>query len=365
MIRFKKTIGVASLGLLAIGALASCGKDEEAAGWTKDTPAETIIKEAAAAGKVGNWGIGNEYEVLALLQKYNLEKKFVTMPFTMDCFDDDTVTLASAMTYNELGLVKNSYDGAFGYGDKVKYISMNDEGVAMLEDNIFCSKTYAENNPNTVKAFLYASMKGWKYACEHTDEAAQIVYEAGSSVSQDHQKYMAAEVAKLVKTDTHGATVAVDGTMYEDAMSQTLTQAKTYISLDDSTAAAKLQTMTLDDIRDTQYIEAAKSSTTGSFGELEDKDVSIQLKWLNQAQFMGYFVAKAKGYYEEVGFNSVTIVAGGGDVSETTAVQNGTVEFGVTWVSNLIAANAANSGLLEIAQVYQSSGLVLVYKIKD
>lgn len=48
---------------------------------------------------------------------------------------------------------------------------MNDEGVAMLEDNLFCTKEFAESNPNTVKAFVYASMEGWKYACEHPDEA--------------------------------------------------------------------------------------------------------------------------------------------------------------------------------------------------
>ena len=54
--------------------------------------------------------------------------------------------------------------------------------------------------------------------------------------------------------------------------------------------------------------------------------------------------------------------SGGGDIGETTAVNNGTVDFGVTWVSNLISANAGGMDLLEVAQVYQRSGLVLVYK---
>ena len=59
---------------------------------------------------------------------------------------------------------------------------------------------------------------------------------------------------------------------------------------------------------------------------------------------------------------NVEIVSGGGDVSETVAVSNGTVDFGVTWVSNLINANAGGMELLEVAQVYQRSGLVLCYK---
>ena len=316
------------------------------------------IIAAAQAGKVGNWGLGNEYEILALLTKYGQENRFLSQAFDMDGFDDDSITLASAMTYNELGLVQNSYEGGYGYGDSVGIIDMNNEGVAMLEDNLFCTKAFAEANPNTVKAFISASMKGWKYACENPEEAAQIVFEAGSSVSSDHQAYMASEVKKLVETDTNGSTVTDYGKMDEAAMQQTLDLAKQYISLDDSTAAEKLQALTLDDIRSTAYWTDA---IAGSFDAPEKTDVSIQLKWLPQAQFMGYFVAKAKGYYDELGLN-VTIVSGGGDIGETTAVNNGTVDFGVTWVSNLISANAGGMDLLEIAQVYQRSGLVLVYK---
>ena len=132
---------------------------------------EEIIKKAASEGKVGNWGLGNEYEIQALLTKYGQPTTYLSQAFDMDGFDDDSISLASAMTYNELGLVKNSYDGGYNYGDTVGTIDMNDEGVAMLEDNIFCTKAFATANPNTVKAFVYASMKGWKYACENPDEA--------------------------------------------------------------------------------------------------------------------------------------------------------------------------------------------------
>lgn len=320
---------------------------------------EEIIKAAAAAGKVGNWGLGNEYEIQALLTKYGLPADYITQDFTMDQFDSDSVELASAMTYNELGLVKNSYDGGYSYGDTVSIIDMNDEGVAMLEDNLFTSKAFAEANPNTVKAFVSASMKGWAYACEHPDEAAEIVFEAGSSVSAAHQSYMAGEVAKLVTTDMNGKTVSASdvGNMDETAMQQTLDLAKKYIILADSAAKEKLASMTLDDIRSTAYLKYDPATD----GAPEKTSVSVQLKWLPQAQFMGYYVAKAKGYYDEVGLD-VTIVSGGGDISETTAVYNGTVDFGVTWVSNLINANAGGMELLEVAQVYQRSGLVLVYK---
>lgn len=320
---------------------------------------EDIIKTAAGEGKVGNWGLGNEYEVLALLAKYGLPTEYLSQDFTMDGFDDDSITLASAMTYNELGLTQNDYDGGYAYGDTIGIIDMNAEGVAMLEDNIFCTKQFAKENPNTVAAFLYASLKGWEYAVANPEEAAEICYEYGSSVSPEHQAYMAGEVAKLVNTDMNGNTVTEIGNIDDTAMQQTLDIAKQYVTLADADANAALQAITLDDIRDTSYFEAAKASD-GTF-EVEKSEVSIQLKWLPQAQFMGYFVALDKGYYEEVGL-TVNIVSGGGDIAETTAVNNGTVDFGVTWVTNLASANAGGMELVEIAQIYQKSGLVLVYK---
>ena len=373
--KHRKTSSFALVAVLAMVQLTACGtaQSSESAPGSVATgssaasssvggeSSEEIIKAASAAGKIGNWGLGNEYEIQALLTKYGLPTDYITQDFTMDQFDSDAVTLASAMTYNELGLVVNGYDGGYNYGDSVATIDMNDEGVAMLEDNLFCSKAFAQSNPNTVKAFVSASMKGWYYACEHPDEAAQIVFEAGSSVSADHQAYMAKEVAKLVTTDMKGNTVSADkvGQMQDEAMQQTLDLAKKYIILEDASAKEKLQSLTLDDIRSTDYLTYDKDKD----GAVEKSAVSVQLKWLPQAQFMGYYVAKAKGYYDEVGLD-VTIVSGGGDISETTAVYNGTVDFGVTWVSNLINADAGGMDLLEVAQVYQRSGLVLVYKKK-
>ena len=366
----KKGVVLAACIIAAGLALNGCSKKNgssaasSAAGgpyFAQGTSAETIVKTCASAGKVGNWGLGNEYEILALLSKYGQEQKFLSQAFDMDGFDDGSIWLASAMTYNELGLVKNSYEGGYKYGDSVGTIDMNDEGVAMLEDNIFCNREFAESNPNTVKAFLSASMKGWKYACENPQEAAEIVYKYGSSVSSGHQSYMAGEVKKLVETDTKGNTVTNYGNMDIAAMQQTLDLAKKYIKLSDSAASSKLSSFTLDNVIDASYLAGAAG---GSYGKPEKTSVAIQLKWLPQAQFMGYFVALDKGYYKDAGLE-VTIVPGGGDISETTAVYTGQVDFGVTWVSNLIAANAGGMDLIEVAQVFQRSGLVLVYKYAE
>lgn len=343
-------------------ASAASSSEENSAASGEVMSNEEIIRKASEEGKISNWGLGNEYEVLALLAKYDLPTEFLSEDYTMDAFDDDSSTLASAMTYNELGLVINDYEGGYGYGDTVGYIDMNDEGVAMLEDNIFCTREFAEQNPETVKAFLYASIRGWQYAVENPEEAAEIVYEAGSSVSQDHQNYMATEVAKLVNTDMDGNTVTEIGKIDDDAMQQTLDIAKQYVTLDDSAAQEAFSALTLDDVRDSSYYDEAMASD-GQF-DVEQSEVSIQLKWLPQAQFMGYYVADALGYYDEVGL-TVNIVSGGGDISETTAVNNGTVDFGVTWPTNMAVANAGGMDLVEVAQIYQRSGLTLVYKLDN
>ena len=94
----KRILGFSVLALSALS-LASCGGSNASSGlkWAKGTSNETIIKEAAAAKSLGNWGIGNEYEIYALLQKYDLKKEYVSQAFTMDSFDDGTIALASAM----------------------------------------------------------------------------------------------------------------------------------------------------------------------------------------------------------------------------------------------------------------------------
>jgi NitT/TauT family transport system substrate-binding protein len=148
--------------------------------------------------KVGNWFGGNEYEALALLQKYKLNKdkdlKLVQQDFTMDQLKEGSIDAASAMTYNELGLLLESGLSL----DKLNVIDMNKEGVAMMEDCLFVNSKWAAKNKDLVARFLKASIKGWKDACANPDAAGKTVYNADKSVSLKHQVYMAKEVAKLV-----------------------------------------------------------------------------------------------------------------------------------------------------------------------
>ena len=96
---------------------------------------------------------------------------------------------------------------------------MNDQGVAMLEDMIFCTKSFAESNPNTVKAFVAASLKGWKYACENPEEAAEIVYKC-MSFAKEGALSRFAELARAIgvaKAETDDGTAA---DLFSDALSK-------------------------------------------------------------------------------------------------------------------------------------------------
>jgi NitT/TauT family transport system substrate-binding protein len=84
--------------------------------------------------------------------------------------------------------------------------------------------------------------------------------------------------------------------------------------------------------------------------------VTLQLKWVTQAQFAGYYAAKAKGYYKQAGLD-VSIKVGGPDIIPETVVAGGAAQFGLDWVSNLLAARDSGTKLVDIAQVFQRSGM--------
>ena len=87
--------------------------------------------------------------------------------------------------------------------------------------------------------------------------------------------------------------------------------------------------------------------------------VTVQLKWVTQAQFAGYYAAKVKGYYRQFGLD-VTIRPGGPDIVPETVVAGGQAEFGLDWLPSLMAARDKGLNLVNIAQVFTRSGFTLI-----
>ena len=86
--------------------------------------------------------------------------------------------------------------------------------------------------------------------------------------------------------------------------------------------------------------------------------VTLQLKWVTQAQFPGYYVAADKGFYKDEGLE-VNILPGGPDVAPAQVIAGGGADVVVDWMPSALAAREQGLGLVNIAQPFKSSGMML------
>ena len=107
----------------------------------------------------------------------------------------------------------------------------------------------------------------------------------------------------------------------------------------------------------TKSLLAAVIAAAGISAMAQEK-VTVQLKWVPQAQFAGYYMAAAKGYYKAEGLD-VTIKPGGPDISPVQVIAGNQADVVVNWMADALAAREAGVPLVNIAQVYNRSGLML------
>ena len=88
------------------------------------------------------------------------------------------------------------------------------------------------------------------------------------------------------------------------------------------------------------------------------EDVKLQLQWVTQAQFAGYYVALDKGYYSDEGLN-VTILPGGPDIAPPQVLAGGGADVMLNWMPSALAARERGLPVVNIAQPFKSSGLML------
>ena len=153
--------------------------------------------------KVAVWFGGNEYNLLATLAKYNLDKdKDVTLvqqPFDMNLLLNKEVDAAAAMTYNELYQVLSA-------GHKIEelnIIDFNKEETAMPEDGLFAREDWLQDakNKDIAARFLRASFKGWEYCRDNVDACVDIMVKNDAPGGKDAQKWQMQEINKLIWGD--------------------------------------------------------------------------------------------------------------------------------------------------------------------
>lgn len=150
--------------------------------------------------KVAVWFGGNEFELLATLEKYKIDRNkdvtLVQQPFDMNLLLQKQVAAAAAMTYNEY---KQVLDAGVKPEDLV-VIDFNREGTAMLEDGIFTRADWLRDGKNKAVAagFLRASLKGWEACRDKPAECVEIVLKESPVLGREHQAWMMTEINKLV-----------------------------------------------------------------------------------------------------------------------------------------------------------------------
>src|SRR6266542_4246325 len=173
----------------------------------KDSGIDTIAKMRGK--KVGNWLLGNEYELFAALVRAGMDpanNKGVTIvkqPFDMNLFMSRQIDSASAMTYNELAQVletKNPKTGKLTKLSELNVIKMQSIGTGMLEDGIFTTEKWIKDKGHQAiaKKFLTASFRGWIYCRDHSQDCVRFVLAKGPTLLKGHQTWQMNEINALV-----------------------------------------------------------------------------------------------------------------------------------------------------------------------
>jgi len=176
---------------------------------------------------LGVWFFGNEYPFFAWMHKlgYSTEGGPDGVTVLQQSFDiqpmiQHQADCISVMTYNEYGQALDA-----GYGpDNLTIFNYTKMGNDLLEDGLYVMEDTL-SDPAKVDAytrFVEASMKGWQYALDHPEEAAQIVVDSDETgaAEYDHQLYMVGEVSKLVDANDP----ALDMTTYDRTVNALLDQ---------------------------------------------------------------------------------------------------------------------------------------------
>lgn len=108
---------------------------------------------------------------------------------------------------------------------------------------------------------------------------------------------------------------------------------------------------------------ATRTQEARDAGELEE--VSLQLQWVSQAQFAGYYAAVAECYYVDEGLD-VNIVEGGVDIVPQDVLASGDVDYAISWVPKVLGSIEQGAGITNVAQIFERSATTQIsFKDKD
>ncbi len=162
-----------------------------------------------AGSNVGNWGFGNEFEMLAGLRANGLDPDadvtLVQQDFSMTALLNGDVDAAQAMIYNEYALVLETINpdtGELYQPEDLNIIDWNDVGTAMLQDAIWADADRLDDDADyraTAVAFVEASLRGWIHCRDNQQECVDIIIDAEPPFGgPSHQAWMMNEINALI-----------------------------------------------------------------------------------------------------------------------------------------------------------------------
>jgi len=120
-------------------------------------------------------------------------------------------------------------------------------------------------------------------------------------------------------------------------------------------AAAAVLALSLAACSTTPQGGGSAPATGGAGASGAPQQVRLQLQWVTQGQFAGYFAAIDQGFYTKRGLD-VQILEGGVDIVPQTVLAQGQADYAIAWVPKALASREQGAGITDVAQVFQRSG---------
>ena len=180
-----------------------------------------------AGRTVGNWGFGNEFELLAGLRTNGLDPQsdvtLVQQNFDMLALISGYIDAAQAMIYNEYAQVLETINpdtGELYQPEDLNIINWNDEGTAMLQDALWADADRLESDADyrdVAVRFVEASIRGWAHCRDNSDACVDVVLNNVPTLGESHQAWQLNEISSLIWPSPLGA-----GVMDPDLWTQTV-----------------------------------------------------------------------------------------------------------------------------------------------
>ncbi len=152
--------------------------------------------------RVGLWEGHFYLQPLMFFRKFDVNVNVIPNFTSVGLFLKGALDAMSVMYYNEYHtLIQNGLNH-----DELQTFFLGEYGLNFPEDAIFTLESTYKKNPDLCKRFVDASLKGWRYAFSHREEALDIVMKhvrnANTPSNRPHQKWMLEKMRVFIEPDS-------------------------------------------------------------------------------------------------------------------------------------------------------------------